>query len=344
MTENNQDFHDFLRDEVNLNQSRLDRLNTSVGAVDAYLKDHLTGYQKMERQGSYALGTLIKPVDDNDEYDADIQIVMNPDPKWQAKDYINEVHRALKENQNYSDKLRIKTRCVTIDYAGDFHLDIVPRVTIGGRYYVCNRIDNKFEETDGTGYRDWFNEQNRIAGGNLKRVVRLLKYLRDHKNNYSAKSILLTTLAGNTIKPSDAGTETVSTVSDTLVTVLTRMDAYLQQHPNMPEIRNPVLPTETFNRHWDQARYTNFRTRVNSHARTAKRAKGESSSGEAIKIWQELFGENFGKGSGGSGGRGGNGEGGRGNPPSSPRNNPSGIAAPAVGIPRVVTPRKPYAR
>ena len=60
MTKNNQDFQDFLRDEVNLNQSRLDRLNTSVGAVNSYLKDHLTGYQKMERQGSYALGTLIK--------------------------------------------------------------------------------------------------------------------------------------------------------------------------------------------------------------------------------------------------------------------------------------------
>ena len=194
MTKNNQEFKDFLRDEVNLNQSRLDRLNKGVRAVDGYLKDHLTGYQKMERQGSYALGTLIKPVDDNDEYDADIQIVMNPNPKWQPKEYVNEVHRTLKQNQNYADKLRLKTRCVTIDYAGDFHLDVVPRVTIGDRHYVCNRTDNIFEETDGTGYRDWFNEKNRITTGNLKRVVRLLKYLRDHKNNYTAKSILLTTL------------------------------------------------------------------------------------------------------------------------------------------------------
>lgn len=72
MTKNNQYFQDFLRGEVNLNQGRLDRLNTSVRAVGSYLKDHLHGYQKMERQGSYALGTLIKPVDDNDEYDADI--------------------------------------------------------------------------------------------------------------------------------------------------------------------------------------------------------------------------------------------------------------------------------
>ena len=305
MTKNNQDFQDFLRDEVNLNQSRLDRLNTGVRAVDGYLKDHLTGYQKMERQGSYALGTLIKPVDDNDEYDADIQVVMNPNPKWQAKDYINEVHRTLKQNQNYADKLRLKTRCVTIDYAGDFHLDVVPRVTSGGKHYVCNRVKNRFEATDGNGYRDWFNEKNRITVGNLKRVVRILKYMRDHKNNYTAKSILLTTLAGNTVRPSDEGTEAVSTVSDTLVTVLTRMDDYLQQNPYMPEIRNPVLPGETFNRHWDQRKYSNFRNRVHSHALTARNAKAESSSERSIKIWQELFGESFGRGSSSGSGDGG---------------------------------------
>ena len=304
MTKNNQQFREFLRDEVNLNERRLRRLETGVGAVSSYLRDHLTGYQKMEPQGSYALRTLIKPVDDNDEYDADIQIVMNPNSKWQAKDYIDAIYRTLKQNQNYADKLRIKTRCVTIDYAGDFHLDVVPRVTSGGRHYVCNRIENSFEVTDGTGYREWFNEKNRITVGNLKRIVRILKYLREQKNNYSAKSILLTTLAGNTISPSDEGTEAVSTVADTLVTVLTRIDDYLQQNPFMPEIRNPVLPSETFNRHWDQRKYSNFRNRVHSHALTARNAKVESSSEESVNTWQKLFGESFGRSSSGGSGDG----------------------------------------
>ena len=311
MAKNIQQFAEFLRDEVNLIQSRLDRLETSVGAVNDYLKDNLPGYQTMDKQGSYALGTLIKPVDDNDEYDADIQIVMNPNPKWEAKDYVHAINKTLAGNKNYVDKLRLKTRCVTVDYAGDFHLDTVPRVTSGGKHYVCNRVDNKFEETDGTGYRDWFNEKNRITGGNLKRVVRLLKHLRDHKNSFTAKSILLTTLAGNTIKASDKGTAAVSTVADTLETVLSRMSNYLQQHPNMPEIKNPVLPTENFNRHWDQRKYSNFRNRVQSYAGTAKRAKAEPSAEKAIKVWQELFGDSFGKGGSGSGGSNAGGSGNR---------------------------------
>ena len=87
MAKNNQEFAQFLKEGVDLNKSRLDRLETGVGGVNGYLKDNLPGYQTMERQGSYALDTLIKPVDDNDEYDADIQIVMNPNPKWEPKDY-----------------------------------------------------------------------------------------------------------------------------------------------------------------------------------------------------------------------------------------------------------------
>ena len=85
MTKNNQEFGQFLKDEVELNKSRLDRLETAVGGVNGYLKDNLPGYQTMERQGSYALDTLVKPVDDNDEYDADVQIVMNPNPRWEAQ-------------------------------------------------------------------------------------------------------------------------------------------------------------------------------------------------------------------------------------------------------------------
>ena len=336
MTKNKEDFRKFLSDHVNVNDSRMKRLRRAVRAVDDYLSDNLKGYQNMERQGSFALGTIIKPVKKNGEFDADIQIVMNPNDDWEPKDYINAIYNALDENANYSDKLRRKTRCVTIDYAGDFHLDVVPRVTIQGQHYVCNRLENEFEPTDGNGYRDWFNEKNRITDGNLKRAVRMLKYLRDHKGNFTAKSILLTTLAGNTIESWDEGTEAVSTVADTLCTILTRMDAYLQMNPWMPEIRNPVLPTETFNRHWDQLRYENFRKRINAHAQTAREALDAESSEDAIKGWRKLFGEDFGKGSSG----GGNGTGGSSKP--KPSGSPGG-ARPVVVAPPPVKPRRQYA-
>ena len=336
MTKNNEDFRKFLSEHVNVNDSRMERLRTSVRAVNNYLNDNLKGYQKMEPQGSFALGTIIKPVKKNGEFDADIQIVMNLNKDWEPKDYINAIYNTLNENATYSGKLRRKTRCVTIDYAGEFHLDVVPRVTIQDQHYVCNRIKNKLEPTDGNGYRDWFNKQNRITGSNLKRAVRMLKYLRDHKGNFTAKSILLTTLAGNAIESWDEGTEAVSTVSNTLVTILTRIDEYLQRNPLMPEIRNPVLPSETFNRHWDQARYKNFRDRIRAHAHTAREPLNAASSEDAIKIWRKLFGKNFGKGSSGDG------NGTRGSSKPKPSGSPSG-GRPAMVLPPPVRPRSQYA-
>ena len=176
-------FGEFLSSHVNLNQTRLDRLNEHVSAVSSYLAKNLTGHQSVERQGSYALGTIIKPVRDGQEYDADLLLQMEYEPGRGAAGCIWDVYECLREHTHYRTIAHQKTRCVMLDYAGDVHLDIVPCVSLGGVQYICNRETGEFEPSDGTGYRDWFNDRNRRTSGNLKRVTRLLKYMRDHKGN-----------------------------------------------------------------------------------------------------------------------------------------------------------------
>lgn len=296
MAKNNRQFRAFLRYEVNLNQDRLHRLQVSVRDVNRHLSRNLPGYQRIDRQGSYGLDTLVKPVNEDDGYDADIQVVMNPHPNWGARDYLDAVCETLSQENNFAQKVELGNRCVTLNYAGDFHLDVVPRVTRNGGHFICNWEKNCFKETDGTGYRNWFSEQSRITRVNLKRVVRLLKYVRDRQDNYVAKSILLTTLAGKAIRPSDRGEEAVRTVANTLTTVLTRMDRYLQRNETMPRILNPALQSEDFNRHWNQERYSYFRERVHAHAQIALEALASPSIEESIRIWRRLFGNNFGSG------------------------------------------------
>ena len=290
----NRRFREFLRDEVNPNRERLGRLYVGVRGVKRHLETNLKGYQRIDRQGSLGLDTLIRPVRDDDEYDADIQVVMNPTPNWEPRDYFQALSETLAQNDNYADKIRLGTRCVTLEFAGNFHLDVVPRITEDGTHLICNWTTNCFEPTDGTGFRDWFSDKSRITKVNLKRVVRLLKYLRDRQDNYVAKSILLTTLAGKAIHPSDRGNESVRTVADTLETVLTRMDRYLQQNPTVPRIENPALSSEDFNRHWDQDRYDYFRNRIQSHVAIAQEALASPSVEDSIRIWRRLFGESFG--------------------------------------------------
>ena len=242
------------------------------------------------------MDTLIRPVRDDDEYDADIQIVMNPKRNWTPREYLQALRDTLAQNPNYADKTELRTRCVTLTYARQFHLDLVPRITDEDTHYICNRETNCFEPTDGTGYRDWFSEKSRITKVNLKRVVRILKYLRDRQDNYVARSILLTTLAGKSIHPSDEATEAVKTVADTLTTVLTRMDRYLQRHRTMPRIENPALSSEDFNRHWSQDRYVYFRERIHAHAETAGEALACPSVEDSIRMWRILLGEGFARG------------------------------------------------
>ena len=309
-------FQEFLDTEVNLNETRLQRLNQSSLAVNTFLSENLEAYQKTERQGSYGLKTIIKPVGSR-EYDADILVYMAFDDKNEPKDYVNDVYNCLKQNGNYEDKVHRKTRCVYIDYAGDFHLDIVPCITYDGQHFICNNKENRFESTDGTGYRDWFNEKTRITNGNLKLVTRLLKFLRDHKQNFSVKSILLTTLVGNTVCASDEGSENFNDIPTSLKNVANRINRFLQRYTSMPDICNPVLPTEKFTRHWDEDKYSNFREKFNLYTAKINEAFDTKDHNASVKKWRELFNDYFGE-----------------------LKNYTHIGA----APVIVTPKKPYAR
>ena len=293
-------FQEFLSKEVNLNETRLQRLNTSSSAVDTFLSGNLDLYEKTERQGSYGLKTIIKPVGTR-EYDADLLLYMTYDEDKEPKDYINDVYDCLKGNDNYKDKVHRRTRCVYIDYAGEVHLDLVPCITQQDwftqeeEYFICNNKENEFELTDGTGYRDWFNEKTRITNGNLKRVTRLLKFLRDHKGNFSVKSILLTTLIGNSVYASDEDSEDFKDTPTSLKTVSNRINSFLQANIFMPEICNPVLSTESFTRHWDQDKYRHFREMFNLYNTKINDAFDAKDHNTSIKKWRELFGDDFGE-------------------------------------------------
>lgn len=287
---NQNDFQSFLTDHVNLSQSKIDLLDQKIISITGLLSEKLSGYQKFEKQGSYALKTMISPVKDDDEVDADLLIYMKDQPGWTPRDYLGAVWQVFHSNGNYKDIVRRKTRCVTIDYRGDFHVDLVPAIERADGVYICNRDEEQFEKTDGTGLRDWFNDKNRETGGQLKRVVRLIKFLRDHKDNFTVKSILLTTLLGMFVR----ATEEFSDTATALKSLVERLDAFLQANSRMPRIANPVLPGEDFNRHWDQTKYDNFSQKIRIYSERIADAYIETDRNTSIRKWRKLFGDGFG--------------------------------------------------
>ncbi len=292
-------FDDFLKAHVNLNLSRLTILDQKVETITELLKSKLPSYKKYSQQGSYAHGTIIKPVRDNDEFDADILIYIKDDnfhPDDFQKDYVTEIYDLFRNNANYKEIVRRKTRCVMIDYAGDFHLDVVPCIEYNGDNYICNRLDQIYEKTDGDGYKYWLAQKNGISGGNyLKKVTRLFKFLRDHKNNFSIPSILLTTILGYRINSFDKNSDEFQDLPQTLKTLSNRVNDFLQANPSMPTIQNPVLPEENFNRKWDQTKYLNFREKFRIYNKKINDAFDEKDHNESVKKWRILFGDDFGE-------------------------------------------------
>ena len=288
-------FNGFLQNEVNLNQTRIDNLMTKRDNIDKFLKDRLPAYKGTEQQGSWALKTIIKPVRDGQEYDADLLLLLDHEPSWDPEDYISNVYKVFQEDGTYTDKVSKGTRCVTLKYAGDFHLDIVPCVLKipdkVHKLHVCNSATNIFEPSDGNGYREWFNGQNDLTNGNLKRAVKLLKYLRDHRNNFTVKSILLTTLCGRRITQDNKSE--AQTVADALLLITSEIKTYLKAHSSVPTIANPALLSENFNRHWNEEKYKNFKAKFISIADNIYEAYHEEDKSKSIKLWRNLFTDKF---------------------------------------------------
>lgn len=294
-------FKTFLNDEVNLNETRLGLLSNSVEAVKTAIKGSAWGPNILDFgvQGSWAHGTIIKPRSGG-EFDADLLVFVEPVDGWEAKDYVNTLGSFFDGHSTYKDKVRRYSHCVTIEYAGERRIDIAPCVK--GRiqqnsYEVCNQSTNAFELSSPLAYTSWVTGKNAVAGGNdLKKVTRLLKYLRDIKTNFTCPSFLFTTLVGSMIYDSDKGTPALADTPTSLKTVVGRLDDWLQQNPSMPVIRNPVLWSEVQSQVWDETKYSNFRDKVNLYRGWIDEAYDETDRDESIGKWQRVFGDAFASG------------------------------------------------
>jgi|SRR5918999_941690 hypothetical protein len=295
-------FNVLLKDTVNISQWKLDLLNDRVEAVykalraDDQIGSLITGKTP---QGSWAHRTIINPVGDN-EFDADFMLDMSENPDWaeSPKTYIDQVYAALHRHNTYGNMPHSrKCRCVRLVYANSMHIDIVPHLNLAdGREVIVNRDDDEWEKTNTQGFTDWMKNKDAIARGNLRKVIRLMKYLRDHKNSFTGtRSILLTTLLGEQVMELrtllDPGY--YSNVPTTLLHVVKDLDAWLQTRPTKPSIADPSGSGVTFDHRWDQSTYSYFRDRIHAHAAQIENAYEEEDKDRSVQLWQAIFGDGF---------------------------------------------------
>jgi len=83
-------------------------------------------------QGSFMLGTMIKPVNEKDDLDIDLVCQLKgKNPDWTQEDLKNEVGDRIKAHETYKEMLDDEgRRCWTIVYSDDanYHMDILPSI------------------------------------------------------------------------------------------------------------------------------------------------------------------------------------------------------------------------
>lgn len=300
-------FRTFLVHEVNLDATRLDKLDRRVAAVYAALREDSTiGALVLGRskQGSWAHRLIIRPKPGGD-FDADFLIEIEYQADWEPVRYINEVYNALHRHSVYSkqDHGR-KCRCVWLKYAPEnevgCHLDIVPFVTLpDGRQVIVHRDDNKWEpefgSTDPQGFTDWVKRRDELTGNEFRRVVRLMKYLKRERGSFNGvKSVILTTLLGEQVTELDAlDPSKYANLPTALVNIVEALDRWLQARATQPSIANPNGDGTTFDHRWSDETYLNFRDRIHSIAADMRSAYDEPDAEKSAAAWQKLFGDNF---------------------------------------------------
>lgn len=280
----------FLKDSVNLPQSALDALETHVNGLWTALTtgDRLPDLPlDWHQQGSWAYSTIIRPLPGR-EFDADVVLEFG-DLGIEPREYLLRIKHALDDHSTYAGKATLKTRCIRVQYAGEHHVDLVPMTTVNGQNHIVNRRDNVFERAEPVGYVEWFNERDAWSGGQLHKVVRLIKYLRDYKGTHATKSVILTTLLGNQVRQGDDFPTTIAALKE----LSTRLANYLSVHSTKPPLPDPSCPTQTFDHRWDQQQFDTLKRVMSSLAIRVALAADETVPSVATARWRDLFGDDF---------------------------------------------------
>jgi len=125
----------------------------SVGSWLADSKSVLSLYQpEILPQGSFLLGTMIKPINDSDELDVDLVCRLDgKKPEWAQYHLKKIIGDRLKENKTYKSMLDEEgRRCWTLKYSDSskYHMDILPSIASEGHKEILEKAYSSIDFED----------------------------------------------------------------------------------------------------------------------------------------------------------------------------------------------------
>lgn len=313
-----------IAEEIQLDDTRKERMESAYRAIESLLNED-EGFFKnavfeIYPQGSVRIGTTVKPTSKN-EFDLDIVVHIIMDWKEYSPQYIyNQLKRVLQNSDRYKDKVELKNRCIRLNYAGDFHMDILPgcqeKNYESDKLVVPDRELGDWTSSNPRGYGKWFNDKSNLAKITLlekayameslpadefskkkplQRAVQLIKMYRDEYFNDNPKvatsSIILTTIAGEFYE----GEDSIFTTIENIINKIKLKIASVSWNGNRLLILNPVNEEEDFSDKWDDDKepelYNHFKEFIIHLDAQWKNLVKDNGVIEEANILKGLFGE-----------------------------------------------------
>lgn len=274
-------------------------------------------------QGSLRIGTTVKPLA-RQEFDLDVVCQLNMPQGMAPLDLLNLLERRLLEHGQLAPLVDPKKRCIRLNYAGDFHLDIMPCLPDPAKGNGCVLVPDReikgWSPSNPKGFADWFeakawtprlrvlDEELKMAALKvetdplpasepvglkppLKLAVQLLKRHRDvrfaGKPDKAPISVVLTTLAAIHYD----GSERVGRALGHLLDASLQLTYAGDGRPFA--VPNPMNPEEDFAERWhkDPRLYREFREWIAVFQAQWKEILAPGSLPERIGKLKEMFGE-----------------------------------------------------
>jgi hypothetical protein len=307
-------------EKLQISETQHKQAEDRYGAVGKWLSQNdsaLSEYNPLiYPQGSLQFGTTVRPLA-YQEYDVDLVCELKIDhEKSDPVAVLNAIEGRLKENKTYQSMIEKKNRCVRLNYANEFHMDILPGCPNGGdkngKLKVPDRELQEWKDSNPKGYAAWFQGKVELykatvikaAAENvepfpaheplerklpLKRTVQLIKRCRDisFKNDEKSApiSIVLTTLAGHYYVGQIS-------VNEALKYTLNRIVTDIPSDRRLV-VLNPTNMDEDLSERWDNEiesylKFVKWVNEFNSAWETINKAHGIQN---IAKILKEMFGE-----------------------------------------------------
>ncbi len=272
-----EDLLDKMAEAVQLDDTRYDRMKTSYESVKKWIEKDEIFFKPYNYDvyphGSVRILTTVKPIG-KDEFDLDIAIHLKSNTPHTPQRIYAELKRCMElYAKKHGLKIEAKNRCIRLNYAGDFHMDILPGIQENAldqnKIKVPDRELGDWVSSNPRGYGDWFMGKanlvresflekalraEKLPADNFKhkkplqRAVQLIKRYRDmyfqKDDTYKTSSIILTTIAGQFYQGEES-------IFDTVDNIITTIRTKINQPIGRLKIVNPVNAEEDFTDKWD---------------------------------------------------------------------------------------------